>query len=156
MTRIGFSFRVLKNFLSFDICGLDRFARLWLSGGMARALRINLAGGRYHVTARGNERKAIFRDDTDRFHFLELVGEQGERFGTRVHAYVLMDNHFHVLLETPEANLSGAMQWLSVSYSVWFNRRHDRAGHLLQGRFQAVIVEKKTLGSHLHNLHLRA
>ena len=77
---------------------------------MARALRINLAGGRYHVTARGNERKAIFRDDTDRFHFLELVGEQGERFGTRVHAYVLMDNHFHLLLETPEANLSRAIE----------------------------------------------
>ncbi len=108
---------------------------------MARALRINQAGGRYHATARGNERKAIFRGDTDRFHFLELLGELGERFGARVHAYVLMDNHFHLLLETPEANLSRAMQWLNVSYSVWFNRRHDRAGHLLQGRFKASIVE---------------
>ena len=108
---------------------------------MARPLRIERPGGRYHVTARGNERKLIFRDDPDRFHFLELLGGLGQRFGARVHAYVLMDNHFHLLLETPEANLSRAMQWLGVSYSMWFNRRHDRVGHLFQGRFKAVVVE---------------
>lgn len=108
---------------------------------MARSLRIERFGGRYHVTARGNERKAIFRADADRYHFLELLSELGERFGARIHAYVLMDNHFHLLVETPEANLSRAMQWLGVSYSVWFNRRHDRAGHLFQGRFKAQIVE---------------
>lgn len=109
---------------------------------MARPLRIERPGGRYHVTCRGNERKAIYRDDCDRAHFLELLGEQTERFGIRVHAYVLMENHFHLLIETPEANLSRAMQWLNVSYSVWFNRRHDRAGHLLQGRFKAVVIEE--------------
>src|SRR5579859_4369711 len=108
---------------------------------MARPLRLERPGGRYHVTARGNERKAIYRDDSDRTHFLELLGEATERFGIRVHAYVLMDNHYHLLVETPEANLSRAMQWLNVSYSVWFNRRHDRAGHLLQGRFKALVVE---------------
>ena len=108
---------------------------------MARALRIERLGGRYHVTVRGNERKAIFRDDTDRFHIFELLAELGERFGTRVHAYVLMDNHFHLMVETPEANLSRTMHWLGVSYSVWFNRRHRRAGHLFQGRFKAFIVE---------------
>lgn len=108
---------------------------------MARPLRIERPGGRYHVTVRGNERKALFRDDPDRFHFLELLAELGERLGTRVHAYVLMDNHFHLLLETPEANLSRAMQWLGVSYSIWFNRRHDRVGHLFQGRFKALVVE---------------
>lgn len=108
---------------------------------MARPWRIERAKGRYHVIARGNERKAIYRDDTDRFHFLELLGQMGERFGLQVHAYVLMDNHFHLLLQTPEANLSRAMQWLNVSYSVWFNRRHDRVGHLFQGRFGAVVVE---------------
>jgi REP element-mobilizing transposase RayT len=108
---------------------------------MARALRIQRPGGRYHVTARGNERKAIYRDDSDRAHFLELLGELTERFGLRVHAYVLMDNHFHLLVETPEANLSRTMQWLNVSYSVWFNRRHDRVGHLFQGRFKSVVVE---------------
>src|SRR5512147_1713456 len=66
----------------------------------------NGPAGRYHITARGNERKKIFRDDTDRFHFLELLSELGECFGGRVHAYVLMDNHYHLLIETPEANLS--------------------------------------------------
>ncbi len=107
---------------------------------MARPLRIQRAGGRYQVTARGNERRAIFRDDRDRRHFLELLGELPERFGTRVHGWVLMDNHFHLLLETPEANLSQTGQWLNVSYSVWFNRRHQRSGHLFQGRFGAVLV----------------
>lgn len=108
---------------------------------MARPLRIERPGGRYHVTARGNERKEIFRDDADRFHFLELLSELGERLGVGVHAYVLMDNHYHLLLETPEANLSRTVQWLNVSYCVWFNRRHRRTGHLLQGRFGAFIVE---------------
>ena len=108
---------------------------------MARPLRIERPGGRYHVTARGNERKAIYRAEADRAHFLRLLGQLAERFGLRVHAYVLMDNHFHLLVETPEANLSRAMQWLNVSYSLWFNRRHDRAGHLFQGRFKAVVVE---------------
>ena len=91
---------------------------------MARPLRIQTVNGRYHVTARGNERKAIYRDDRDRFHFLDLLGEMVERYGVQVHAYVLMDNHFHLLLQTPEANLSRTVQWLKVSYAVWFNRRH--------------------------------
>lgn len=108
---------------------------------MARALRIERVGGRYHVTSRGNERRTIYRDDTDRFHFLELLSEMPERFGSVLHAYVLMDNHFHLLIETPEANLSRSMQWLGVSYSMWFNKRHRRAGHLFQGRFKACIVE---------------
>jgi putative transposase len=108
---------------------------------MARPLRIQRPNGRYHVTARGNERKAIYRDERDRVHFVELLGEMVERYAVQVHAYVLMDNHFHLLLQTPEANLSRAVQWLNVSYSVWFNRRHDRAGHLFQGRFKALVVE---------------
>jgi REP element-mobilizing transposase RayT len=73
---------------------------------MARALRIAWPGGRYHVTARGNERREIFRDDRDRQHFLDLLAQLPARFGTRLHAYVLMPNHYHLLLETPEANLS--------------------------------------------------
>ena len=120
---------------------LDTRQARWLHALMARALRIERPGGRYHVTARGNERKEIFRDDTDRFHFLESLGELAERFGVRVHAYVLMDNHYHLLLETPEANLSRAMHWLNVGYCVWFNRRRRRHGHLLQGRFGAFLVE---------------
>ena len=77
---------------------------------MARSLRIERPGGRYHVTARGNERKPIYRTDGDRVRFLELLAHLTDRFGVRVHAYVLMDNHFHLLVETPEANLSRAMQ----------------------------------------------
>ncbi len=108
---------------------------------MARPLRIEIAGGRYHFTARGNERGEIFKDDRDRGHFLELLSRWPERFGVKLHAYVLMPNHYHLLLETPEPNLSRAGQWLNVSYSVWFNRRHERSGHLLQGRFKAVLIE---------------
>jgi hypothetical protein len=86
----------------------------WPVGGgiaaTARALRIQRPGGRYHVTARGNERKAIYREESDRTHFLELLGELTERLGLRVHTYVLMDSQFHVLVQTPEANLSRAMR----------------------------------------------
>ena len=108
---------------------------------MARPLRIERAGGRYHVTARGNERRDLFRGDSDRYRFLELLGEMPTLFGTRLHAYVLMDNHFHLLLETPRPNLSRSMQWLGVSYSMWFNRQHRRCGHLFQGRFKALVIE---------------
>jgi hypothetical protein len=73
---------------------------------------------------------------------LELLEQMSERFGVRVHAYVLMDNHYHLLVETPGANLSRAMQWLGVSYTVWFNRRHQRAGHLFQGRFKAIVLDR--------------
>ena len=109
---------------------------------MARPLRIEKAGGWYHITARGNERKRIFRDDRDRQHFLELLAEMVLRFGVRWHAYVLMENHYHLLLELTEANLSRAVQWLNVSYSVWFNRRYGRSGHLFQGRFKSVLVNR--------------
>ena len=85
-----------------------------------------MPGGRYHITARGNERKDLFWDDTDRFHFLALLAEATQRFGARVRAYGLMRNHYHLLLETPEANLSLAMQWLNGSYCVWFNRGQRR------------------------------
>ena len=108
---------------------------------MARPLRIERAGAWYHVTARGNERRPIYRDERDRLHFCELLGEAVSRFRFRMHSYALMDNHFHLLLETREPNLGIGMQWLNVSYSVWFNRRHDRSGHLLQGRYKAILVD---------------
>mgnify|MGYP003339649998 FL=1 len=92
---------------------------------MARPLRIDVAGGWYHVTARGIERRVIYRDDRDREHFLELVAEAVTRFGVVLHGFVLMDNHYHLVVETPTANLSAAMQWLNVSYSVWFNQRRE-------------------------------
>jgi REP element-mobilizing transposase RayT len=92
----------------------------------------------YHVTARGAERRANVRDDLDGRHFLQLLGELAERFGTRVHGWVLLDNHFHLPRETPEPYLSQTGQCLNVSYSVWFHRRHQRSGHLFQGRFSAA------------------
>ncbi len=99
------------------------------------------------MTARGNEQRLTFRDDRDREHFLELLAQWVDRFRLRLHAYVLMPNHYHLLAETTEANLSQAMQWLNVSYTVWFNRRHQRVGRLFQGRFKSVIVESETWGS---------
>jgi len=108
---------------------------------MARALRIEVAGGRYHLTARGNESRSIYRDDPDRNHFLELLKQLPELFGCVVHAYVLMENHYHLLIETPEPNLSRVGQWLNLSYGIWFNRRHQRVGHLFQGRFKSHLIE---------------
>ena len=116
---------------------------------MARALRIFQPGAWFHVTARANERKDLFHDDSDRAHFKELVGETVERYALRLHAWVLMANHYHLLLQAPGGNLSRAMQWLNVSYSVWFNRRHRRVGHLFQGRFKAIVVEAQGWGLEL-------
>ena len=93
---------------------------------MARAARIHVPGAWYHVTARGNERRAIFRTEADYAHLILIIEEAVGRFGLRLHGYVLMQNHYHLILETPEANLSRAMQWLNVSYSTWFNRRHRK------------------------------
>jgi REP element-mobilizing transposase RayT len=110
---------------------------------MARPPRIVRPGAWYHVTARGIERKAIFLSEADRRHFCELLPAWIERFKTILHAYVLMDNHYHLLVETPEANLSRAMQWLNLSYTAWFNRRRHRSGHLFQGRFKAIVFEPR-------------
>src|SRR5207249_4077176 len=85
-----------------------------LGGGMARPLRFEVENGWHHVTARGNERRAIFRDDEDRRRFMDLLGAAATRFALRLAAYVLMDNHYHLVLCTPAANLSRAMQWLNV------------------------------------------
>jgi REP element-mobilizing transposase RayT len=109
---------------------------------MARPLRIEKAGGGYHVTARGNERNSVYREDRDREHFLELLAEMVLRFRVRLHCLVLMDNHYHWLLELSEPNLSRTVQWLNVSYSVWFNRRPGRSGHWLRGRFKSVAVSR--------------
>ncbi|HWD18245.1 MAG TPA: transposase [Verrucomicrobiae bacterium] len=102
-------------------------------------MRIEHVGGWYHITARGNERRNIFRDDHDRSHFLELLGEMAERFAVTLHCFVLMDNHYHLILELRQSNLSRALQWLNLSYSAWFNRRHERSGHLFQGRFKSIL-----------------
>ncbi|MEW6682133.1 MAG: transposase [Nitrospirota bacterium] len=109
---------------------------------MARPLRVQYPGALYHVTARGNERKAIFRTDADREQFLAVLAQAVARYRLRLHAYVLMDNHYHLLLETEEANLSLALRHLNGVYTGYFNRAYDRVGHLFQGRFKAIVVDK--------------
>lgn len=113
---------------------------------MARPLRIQTDGAWYHVTARGTERRVIFRTDEEYQHFIDLLGALTVRYRVRVHAYVLMPNHFHLVLETPERNLSAAMQWLKTSYSMWFNRRNNRVGPLFQGRFKAELFDPHEAG----------
>lgn len=107
---------------------------------MARPLRLQFPGGIYHVTARGNNRQMIFADDADRSRLLIVLASVVERYRVRCHAYCLMGNHYHLLLETPHANLSVAMRQLNGVYTQGFNRRHERSGHLLQGRFGAELV----------------
>ena len=110
---------------------------------MARPLRIEFPGALYHVTSRGNERRPIFRTNRDRNAFLEFLGAATRRFGWSVAAYVLMTNHFHLVLQTPDPNLSRGMQWLNGKYAGWFNRRHKRSGHLFQGRFHSLLIDKE-------------
>ncbi len=109
---------------------------------MARPLRIEYPGALYHVTARGNARQDIFFDHEDRYRFLKVLGLVVARFHLRLHAYCLMNNHFHLVVDTPEANLSKAMRHLNGVYTQAFNRRHGRVGHVLQGRFKAIIVDR--------------
>ncbi len=93
------------------------------------------------MTARRIERKAIFKDARDHEHFLELLEEMSKRYGVEVHVYCLLVNHYHLLIRTPRANASQAIQWLDVSYSVWFNRKRGRCGHVFQGRFSSVLID---------------
>lgn len=108
---------------------------------MARPLRIEFPGALYHVTARGNERRAIYRTDHDRRRFLSILQDIVEHFRLVLHAYVLMGNHYHLLVETLEPNLARAMHDLNGTYAQSFNRRHGRVGHLLQGRYKAPLVQ---------------
>lgn len=108
---------------------------------MARPLRVDVEDGVYHVVTRGIDRNAIFRSDSDRKHWLMLMEGAVERFRLRLFAYVLMDNHVHLIVQTPDANLSQAIQWVKVSYSMWFNAKYNRVGPLFQGRFKSVLVD---------------
>lgn len=108
---------------------------------MTRPLRIDVEGGWYHVMSRGIERRPIYLDDSFCLHFLDLLGDMSDRFGVEVHAYVLMGNHYHLILRTPGANASQAMQWLNVSYSAWFNAKRQRVGHVFQGRFRSTLID---------------
>lgn len=109
---------------------------------MARPLRVEFPGALYHVTSRGNAGQEVFLDDGDRLNFLDILAEVVERYRFICYAYCLMGNHYHLLLETPEANLSRGMRQLNGVYTQRFNRRHKRSGHLFQGRYKAILVEK--------------
>lgn len=110
---------------------------------MARPIRIEYPGAVYYITSRGNANRPVFRDDQDRRDFLELLGLLVDRFKWRCHAYCLMNNHYHLLIETPKANLSQGMRQLNGIYTQNFNRRYRRAGHVFQGRFKGILIDKK-------------
>lgn len=114
-----------------------------LGGVMARPLRIEFADALYHITSRGNEQRSIFRSNRDRQTFLFFLGKAARRFQWSVTAWVLMTNHFHLVIQTLEPNLSRGMQWLNGAYANWFNRVHHRCGHLFQGRFKALLIDKE-------------
>ena len=109
---------------------------------MARPLRIEYPGAIYHVTSRGNARSDIYLSDTDRELFLGVLHLVVDRFGWICHAYCLMSNHYHLMIETPKGNLSQGMRQLNGVYTQRFNREHKRVGHIFQGRYKAILIEK--------------
>ena len=110
---------------------------------MARPLRIQIPGALYYITAKGNDSKTIFTDHQDRISFLNILSRRIKRFDWICHSYVLMDNHYHLLVETPKSNLSRGMMQLNSMYTQNFNRRQHREGHLFQGRYRSILVEKE-------------
>ena len=108
---------------------------------MARKLRIEYPGAIYHVLNRGDHREAIFRDDIDRECFLATLAQTCARTNWQIHAWCLMGNHFHLVLETPQANLVAGMKWFLGTYTSRFNRRHKLSGHLFSGRYKALVVD---------------
>ena len=127
---------------------------------MARQWRIEYPGALYHVLSRGNGRQDIFLTDDDRGLFLDLLQEFSERFNIEVYVYVLMGNHYHLLVKTPDANLSKGMQWFGTAYTRKFNLLNSQSGHLFQGRFKSIIVQNDAyllrLSFYIHRNPLRA
>ena len=122
---------------------------------MARPLRIEYPGAFYHVTSRGNERKDIFKSNTDREMFLSYLASAQEKYEAVVHAYCLMSNHYHLMIETPLGNLSLIMKYINSAYTNFFNIKRKRTGHLLQGRYKAILVEADAYAAELSRyIHL--
>ena len=122
---------------------------------MTRPLRIQYSGAFYHITSRGNERRDVFRSKADRERFLFYLAIATERYHARIHVYCLMSNHYHLLLETPEGNLSQIMRHINGAYTTYFNTKRKRAGHLFQGRYKAILVEADEYATHLSRyIHL--
>lgn len=111
---------------------------------MTRPLRLQFPGALYHLTSRGNRRSLIYRDDSDRIAWLDVLALVCQRHHCVVHSFCMMSNHFHLMLETVEANLGLAMRQLNGEYSQYFNRRHRTVGHLFQGRYKAILVQKES------------
>ena len=126
---------------------------------MARSWRIEYEGAFYHLLSRGNEKRDIFVDDDDRRMFLDMLGEMADRFEMDIFAYVLMDNHYHLLARTQCANLTKAMHWFGATYTTRFNYRHSRCGHLFQGRYKSILVQNDAymmqLSCYIHRNPLR-
>ena len=122
---------------------------------MPRQLRIEYPGAFYHVYSRGNQKQDIYLSDEDRYYFLKVLRDARERHGLIIHLYCLMGSHYHLLLETPEANLSQIMHYVNSTYSIYLNIKHRRCGHLFQGRFKAILVQAdayaRTLACYIHN-----
>ncbi len=127
---------------------------------MARPLRITYPGAFYHITSRGNERRAIFKTSADRQKFLSYLESATKRYSAAIHCYCLMDNHYHLLLETPSGNLPQIMRHINGAYTTYFNIQRDRSGHLFQGRYKAILVEKdayaRELSRYIHLNPVRA
>jgi REP element-mobilizing transposase RayT len=127
---------------------------------MARPVRIEYEGAFYHVTARGNERKKVFVSKADYEKFLANLKDAAARFSVVVHSYVLMGNHYHLIVETPDANLSSFMHAIQSGYTTYFNKKRGRAGHLFQGRFKSILVDKNAylleLSRYIHLNPVRA
>ena len=127
---------------------------------MARPLRIQYPGAFYHITSRGNEQRTVFRNDTDRKKFLFYLQSAHERYGALIHCFCLLPNHYHLLLETPRGNLSQVLHYINGAYTTYFNIKRKRFGHLFQGRFKSILVEKEAyaqeLSRYIHLNPLRA
>lgn len=127
---------------------------------MSRPLRLQFPGAFYHITSRGNERRTVFYTRADRKRFYDYLEAAADRYGAVVHAFCLMSNHYHLLLETPDGNLSHILQYLNGSYTTYFNIKRKRSGHLFQGRFKSILIEADTyaieLSRYIHRNPLRA
>jgi len=127
---------------------------------MSRPLRIEYPGAFYHVTSRGNERKMVFQSTRDREKYLTYLESAHHRYGAIIHVYCLMGNHYHLLLETPRGNLSKVLHHINGAYTTYFNIKRGRFGHLFQGRFKGILVEKdaycKELSRYIHLNPVRA
>ena len=123
--------------------------------GVSRPLRIEYPGAFYHVTSRGNERKTVFQSNRDREKYLSYLESTHERYGAVIHTYCLMGNHYHLLLETPRGNLSKILQYINGTYTTYFNIKRSRSGHLFQGRFKGILVDKEEYCKELsRSIHL--